>query len=459
MVEARVSKRTQELLDRDARYKAPYMSTSVAPTKIVFEKGEGSLLWDTEGNEYIDICNSNECVNLGYGRIDISNAIKEQMDKLHFAAVMAPITHDIVGEFCEKVVGILPAGLGHVYSVTGGSTAVEAALKIAKTYWFAKGKATKFKVICLQNAYHGNTALTGNLMSANLLSSPGLHAIAGPETYGVIHAAGYHCYRCPFGLRYPECNVLCARNIENVIFNEGEDTVAAFIVEPEQGVGGGILPVPEYFPIVSKICKDHNVLLITDEVMSGFCRTGKMFAIEYTDTKPDIMTLAKGLTSSYWPMGAVVMTDEVYSAFESVPLPVSFTYVGHPCGCAAAIACIDAYRNEKVAENATKVGTHIRERLEKEFTKLPSIDNVGGLGCFLSFEILQDKASKTPISADFLNQKLTPALWKAGVFPRLNPFGYPGVRMMFAPACNISQELADKALDKIYPVFKGMDKI
>jgi adenosylmethionine-8-amino-7-oxononanoate aminotransferase len=448
-----VSKRTQEIIARDDKYKCAHFGVIGMPIEVVFERGRGCIIIDTEGKEYIDLCTHHQCVNLGYGRKDIHDAIMEQLGKLEFSAVVPPVTHEIVGRCGEKLVSVLPSGLGHPFFTTSGSNSVETAIRLSKFYWHVKSQPNKYKIICLQNCFHGSEVMSGALMGQPLGRLP-----FGPDDFGIARAPHFNCYHCPFDLGYPDCGILCARYLEKVIMAEGDDSIAAFIVEPEQGVGGCVPAPQEYFPIVEKICKEHNILLLIDEVMSGFCRTGKMFAIEYWNVKPDMMVMAKGINSGYIPFGAVAMTDEIYNTLRGNHMIHGFTYVGHPVGCASTIASIDAYVNEKVADNAAKVGAHVKERLEKEFLPLPHISYIDGLGLFLSIEIVKDKATKSRFPSDFGEAKLKPALRKVGLYPRLTSSLY-GDRLYFTPACVITMAEADRAVDLMYPVLRDIDKL
>jgi len=388
-------------------------------------------------------------VNLGYGRKEIIDAAVDQLNKIPYASTMPPFSNVAMIECAEKLAKITPENINHFFFTSGGSEAVETGFKIAKKYWNFVGRADKSKIICLGNCYHGSMLFTGSLTWEIPMREK-----LGPEVPGIVRIPPYTCYRCPFGLTYPGCDMRCARFLETAIEQEGEHSVAAFIVEPEQGVGGLVEAPPEYFSIVAKICKKHNVLLMVDEVMSGFCRTGKMLAIEHWNVKPDILLMSKGINSSYIPFGAVGVADELYKAFVGNMFLHGMTQVGNPMGCRTASAAIDVYLKEKVAGNAAKVGKHAKERFEKEFLPLPHVGQVSGLGLFLSMEIVADKATKAKFP-DGKIYEIVGKLLEKGVYARVQSSIY-GDRLLFSPPCIITEAEADKAIDIMYSVVKDI---
>ena len=270
---------------------------------------------------------------------------------------------------------------------------------------------------------------------------------------GFLHVPSYYCYRCMFGLKYPECNIRCARFLADIIQKEGSESVAAFIAEPELGVGGMIAPPREYWSIVRDICNEHEVLLIVDEVMTGFGRTGKMFAIEHWGLIPDMMTMAKGITSAYMPFGAVAFNDEIWQALKGRNF-ISYTYAGHPVCAAAAVKTIEIYHRDKVVENAAEVGEYARARLQREFAPLPCVGEIGGLGLMLGIEIVADKARKAVFPRELnIVQKIQDRALEKGLFVRTSDIGStPGERIAFAPPLIITTQEVDKALDILYPI-------
>ncbi|MCK5428487.1 MAG: aspartate aminotransferase family protein, partial [Anaerolineales bacterium] len=285
-----VTKRTQELKEKSAAHVFHSFGMVVDKPEIIWEKGKGVTLWDTDGNEYLDICSFFQCCNLGYGRKELHNAALEQMNQLEYATTISPYGNIPTIEYATELAKVTPKNINRFFFNTGGTEANETAFKIAKFYWYMKGKPTKYKIICLKDAYHGSGFLTGSLSGwVNMRN------YFGPEAAGVVRIPNYNCYRPSPGFEGPDGVIKAAKYLETAIDQEGEDSVAAFITEPEQGWAGGIPAPPEYFPIIREICTRRNVLWIDDEVMSGFCRTGKMFAVEHWNLEPDIMTMGKGI--------------------------------------------------------------------------------------------------------------------------------------------------------------------
>ena len=278
-----------------------------------------------------------------------------------------------------------------------------------------------------------------------------------PLMPGFIHIPSYYCYRCMFGLEYPSCNIRCAKFLAEVIEKEGADNIATFIAEPEMGVAGMVAPPPEYWPMIRKICTKYEVLLIADEVMTGFGRTGKMFAMEHWGIKPDIMTIAKGITSAYIPFGAVAFSGDIWETLKGTNF-VSYTYSGHPACAAAAITTMEIYIRDKVVENAARVGKYAFERLRQDFEPLPCVGGADGLGLMLGIEIVADKATKKPFDPKLdVMQKLQDQALEKGLFLRMAGIrGTPSDRIVFAPPLIATTEEIDKALDILYPLVANL---
>jgi adenosylmethionine-8-amino-7-oxononanoate aminotransferase len=261
-----------------------------------------------------------------------------------------------------------------------------------------------------------------------------------------------------FGVEYPGCNIKCARFLAEVIEKEGSENIAAFIAEPELGVGGMIAPPPEYWPIVREICTEYEVLLIADEVMTGFGRTGKMFAMDHWGVKPDIIAMAKGITSAYIPFGAVAFSEEIWQALKGRMLP-TYTYSGHPACAAAAVKTMEIYARDKVVENAARSGEYALERLRRDFEPLPCVGDVNGLGLMIGIEIVADKATKKPFDPKLdVMQKLQDQALEKGLFLRMADIrGTPSDRIVFAPPLIITTQEVDKALDILHPIVAALE--
>jgi putrescine aminotransferase len=438
------SKRTEELNKADLEHIVhPYCMVG-EHTGIVFERTRDRIyLIDTEGKEYIDVNAGLMCCNLGHGQKEIQDAIVDAIRKTDYTTCFYGFSNVYVIECAQLLSEITPGDLNHFYFVSGGSEASDTATKIARLYWHYKGKDTKQKIISLYNSYHGETGISTYLTR---MGQGAPQRGFGVEPGGYLRIPFYYCYRCLFNAKYPDCDMLCARFLRSVIESEGADSIAAFLAEPIQGSGGVIDPPPEYWPMVRKICTDYDILLICDEVMSGFARTGKMFAIEHWNIIPDMMIMAKGITSAYIPFGAVAFNNEIHETLKGYVFMHALTYSGHPIASAASVAALKLYKKQRVVENAAKVGSYIRQRLEAEFLPLPCVGNIGGKGMFQAVELVNDKQSKI-----VLDPKVKLDLWRnmldSGLYGRIT--GALLNRMFITPPCTMTIEEAGKALDII----------
>jgi len=429
--------RTEELKKRSLKHLFHAHGT-VGDVNLILEKGKGIMVADTDGKEYMDMCSFYACCSLGYGREEIVEAAYEQMKKLSFTVANVPFSNIPAIEYSEALANFTPENITRFQFCTGGSESIETAVKIAKAYWYFKGRASKYKVICI--------ALMGNAAGRNYY---------GPEAPGIIRIPHYHCYRCPFGLKYPACGMRCARFLETIIEQEGADSIACMVAEPMHSWAGG-QPVPEYWPIVRDICTKHNVLLIADEIVNGFCRTGKNFGLDNWNVQPDLMVMGKGMTGAYFPFAGLGVSEGVYSVFPGQNLITGLTNTGIPVGCTIAKAALDIYVKEQIAENVTKVGNHVKERLEKEFLPLPNVGNVTGSGLLLSVEIVADKETKRrfPPEANIIDV-IVSRCWEKGLFMR-GLGKYEVDVALITPPLIITKEEADRELDVLYTVLAGL---
>jgi putrescine---pyruvate transaminase len=416
---------------------------------IIMNNSHGIYFQDTEGKEYIDGASQLLCVNLGYGNREIIDATLEEMQKLSYGMLFHGFSNTPIIECAQKLSVLVPSGLDHYNFTTGGSESIDIALRLARLYWHTRGK-TKYKIISLYDSYHG-VAFGG--LNASGSGRGAYERGMTPLMQGFIHIPSYYCYRCSFGLGYPDCKMRCANYLSEVIEKEGADSIAAFIAEPELGVGGMIAPPPEYWPMVRDICNKYDILLIVDEVMTGFCRTGKMFASEHWGLRPDIMAMAKGLTSAYLPFGAVAFSQEIWDTLKGKNF-VSYTYSGHPVCAAAAIKTMEIYLRDKIADHVMKVSKYALERLKEDFEPLQHIGGISGLGLMLGIEIVANKTTKQPFSPKLnIMQKLQNQALEKGLFLRMADMaGTPSDRIVFAPPLIITTQEIDKALDILLPL-------
>lgn len=415
----------------------------------VIVRGEGNYVYDEEGNGYLDLMSGNTRPNaIGYGREEVARAMYEQAKKMHYFSPAFFITSPAV-ELAKKLASLYPGGLTTTCFVCDGSEAVEAAFKIAKQYHHFANKQKRFKIISRQSAYHGMTM--GALSALGFLNP--MRNIMAPLVPGHAFLIPPYCYRCPLNLTYPACDLACAGALDSLIQFEGPDLVAAFIAETVmQGVGA--LPPPEgYFDRVRKICDKYGVLLIIDEVIVGFGRTGKMFAAEHYNIRPDILTMAKQLTAGYAPLGAASTTRKIA---EAIPTFLHLhTYGNHPVCCAAALATIEVIEGEHLVANAAEMGKYFLEGL-KELQKHSIVGEARGLGLWCAIEIVKDKEKRIPFLPE---ENITLQLTLAG---RLHGAIFRGMgnALEFAPPLTINRKEIEgglKAIDQaLYDVEKKL---
>jgi 4-aminobutyrate--pyruvate transaminase len=445
-----VNRKTKALLKADAEHVIHPWCIVGQNSGIVFAGAHGVYLVDTEGKEYIDLASGNCCCNLGHGRHEIIDAVSRAISQTDFTTAFYGHSNPYIIECSQKLADLTPGSLNHFHFTSGGSESVDTAIKMARFYWYTRGRAGRSKVISLYDSYHGasgfSTYATGT--GAGVLQNA-----FGAAMPGFIHLPSYYCYRCAYGLAYPECDLRCARMLEETIRAEGAESIAAFIAEPMIGGGGFFAPPPEWWPIISEICRRHGVLLIADEVISGFARTGRMFGVENWDIEPEIMVLAKGITGAYLPFGAVAISDEIYHGLEGRIFMHGFTYSGHAIPAAAACAALDVYVQDRVVENAARVGDHIRRRLDSDFASLPCVGDISGMGINYALELVSDRQKKTPITRE-AKTELVRKLLESGIYTR--GIGRLGNRLHIGPPCTTGIEEADRALDIIRPLVAGL---
>lgn len=352
---------------------------------ILFVSGEGAVLRDTEGREYLDGLASLWNVNVGHGRADLAEAAAQQMRRLAYTTAYAGYTNEPAVRLAERLVGLAYPNLSAVYFTTSGAEANETAFKIARYYWKRRGVPTKTKIISRHHAYHG---VTLGAMSATGI--PGYHAMFTPLVPGFVHIPPSYPYRYPGSM---------AEALEEAILREDPNTVAAFIAEPVMGAGGVIPPTPDYFPQVRQICDRYGVLLIADEVITGFGRTGRWFALEHWGVWPDLVTFAKGVTSAYLPLGGVMVSREIHEVILQAPPEERFmhaaTYSAHATCCAVALANLDILEQEGLVERAARMGARLLDGL-RTLRDLPLVGDVRGLGLMCGVELVLDKGTKAP---------------------------------------------------------------
>ena len=374
----------------------PKMLQQSPPDIIV--RGEGSWIWDIDGHRLVDGVAGLWTVNLGFGRREIRDAVIAQLDELVFYNVFRGTTHPRAIELAERVVALMQGdGVEAVFFSNGGSDAVEGALKLARQYWKIKGQADRTKFIALRQGYHG---VHFGGMSVN--GNTNFRRPYEPLLPGCFHVDTPWLYRNPHSSDPERLAEICAELLEREIVFQGPDTVAAFIAEPVQGAGGVIVPPANYWPLVRKVCDKYGVLLIADEVVTGFGRTGHWFGTRLWGVTADIWCLAKGISSGYVPLGATAVSAAIARAFTDADsahgtITHGYTFSAHPVAAAAALASLDILEREGVIENAAVQGKYLNERLAAMARRFTLVGDARGIGLMACLELVADKAARTPL--------------------------------------------------------------
>jgi putrescine aminotransferase len=352
----------------------------------IMTEGKGVYVTDIEGITRIDAGAGLWLNNVGYGREELGEVAKQQMKKLNYFQAFGGYSHPMVIELARKIALMLPMERPKVFFTSGGSESNDTAYKLARHYWWIKGQPQKINIISRNFAYHG--------VSCGALAATGLKSNREgfkPMMPGFFHVDPPYCYKCPYGKEKGQCQLECALAVEEKILELGPETVAAFTGEPVMGTGGVFVPPAGYLPKIKEICDRYQVLYIDDEVICGFGRTGKEFAVQHEgfEVQPDIMMMAKGITSGYIPLGAVGVSDKIYSALrERGAFYHGFTYSGHPVACAVALKNLEIIEEENLVENALKMGEKFRQGMRS--LQLPAVGEVRGLGLMNGIDLVKD---------------------------------------------------------------------
>jgi adenosylmethionine-8-amino-7-oxononanoate aminotransferase len=370
----------------------PIVQHKLLETKqMVVTGGEGSTIVDADGTEYLDAMAGLWCVNIGYGRTELAEVAADQMRQLAYfphTAMNVP-----AAALAEKINGLMGGGY-HTYFVNSGSEANEAGFKIARQYMKQEYPGEyRFKTVGRYFAYHGTTLAT--------LDAGGMgerKAKFEPYSGDFVHVAPPYCYRCPFGLSYPSCGLACVKNMETTILGEGPETVAEVIVEPVMSGLGVAVPPDEYLPEVESLCRKYGILLHVDEVINGFGRTGKMFAHQHYGISPDIVAVAKGISSAYQPIAATLVKNSVFQSFygdpgENCQVAQVNTYGGHPVAAAVALRNIEIIEAERLADRAAETGTYLMDGL-RALASHKAVGDIRGKGLLIGVELVKDRATK-----------------------------------------------------------------
>lgn len=355
----------------------------------VITRADGVYLWDSDGNKVLDGMAGLWCVNVGYGRREIVDAAYEQMKQLPYYNTFFQTTHPPAIELAARISEITPAHMNRVFFCSGGSEANDTVVRMVRHYWSALGQPAKRIILSRENAYHGST-----MAGASLGGMKPMHRQGGLPIPDIEHIMQPHWYKNGFDTTPEQFGDLAAQALEQRITELGADNVAAFIAEPVQGAGGVIVPPSTYWPRIQQICRDHDVLLVADEVICGFGRTGKWFGSDTFEITADLMAIAKGLSSGYLPIGGVVVSDQVAEGLETGgEFNHGYTYGGHPACAAAALANIELMQKERIVERA---GETVAPYFQKKLFELeghPLVGQVRGIGLLGAIQLAPEKAS------------------------------------------------------------------
>jgi adenosylmethionine-8-amino-7-oxononanoate aminotransferase len=394
----------------------------------IIERGEGHYIYNAQGKKRINANSSLWNFALGYGREEIIAAAERQMREMAFSSTWGQ-AHPRAIELAAKLVEITGGHYQHVYLGSNGSEAVETALKMARQYHHQsrfKGDRSRYKIISLHKSYHGYSY--GALSAA---ANEEMEQKYGPLIPGFIQIDPPYCFRCPFGKKgYPDCGLACARALEETILREGPHTVAAFLFEPIMGEAGVIIPPEEYYKAVAETCRKYGVLLIADEVTTGFGRAGKLFVSQDWDLRPDILVLGKIISGGYLPLSAALATEQIFKRFmgNNRYFKHGSTHSGHPVCAAVGLTVIDIIQREKLVENSARVGAYLKAGLQKIAENNPLVGEVRGQGMMAAVELVKNPLTRQPFSAgemrfflfDLVNRGLLISLDNFRMLPPLN---------------------------------------
>ncbi len=400
-----------------------HFDSGAAQTPLVIERGEGCYLWDRDGRKYFDAVGGLWCTNIGLGRREMAEAIAQQAERLAFSNTFVDMTHGPQALLAAKLAEIAPGNLNHVHFTTGGSTAIDSAYRMAIYYHRCRGEEARTHVIARDDSYHGATFASISIGKRSGDKVPEFHYLSE----GIHHVSTPNTYRMPDGMDEAAFSSHLVAEFEAKIAEIGADKVAAFFAEPIQASGGVIMPPEGYLHAMWQVCQKHGILFIADEVVTAFGRLGHWFASrDVFDVQPDIICCAKGLSSGYQPIGAVVFSETIWSAMQGDRWYASgFTYSGHPVACAAALKNIEIIEREGLLEHARDVGTYFQQRLAS-LSELPLVGSVRGHGLIGCVENVADKTGKTllPDEVD-VGKRISQACEAKGLMVR--PIGHLNV--------------------------------
>jgi taurine--2-oxoglutarate transaminase len=425
---------SSEIVDLNREYTFFSWAVQGAVNPIPAVRADGVYFWDDAGKRYLDFNSQLMNVNIGHGNRKVIEAIKQQAETLSY---MYPgIATDPRGRLGEKLAQITPGTLKKTFFSLSGTEANESAMKIARQY------TGRQKILARFRSFHGQG------FGAQQAGGDPRRIANEPGVGWVVHVHDPYRYRCLFCGKQDACNLMCADHIDQVIQFEGPETIAAIMLEGYSGSSGIIAPPdPAYWTHIRQMCDKYGIMLIVDEVMSGFGRTGKWFGVDhYPDARPDMITMAKGLTAGYVPLGATIVSEAIAKHFETKPLMIGGTYSSHTLACAAALACIEVYEENGLIENSARMGEVLSQGLHDLQAEHPSVGDVRGIGLFQVLELVKNRDTREPMSG--FNQPLTEPMKKIGAYLQEHGiFAFIRWNMIFAcPPLIINEEQLQDAL-------------
>ncbi|KEA63163.1 Omega-amino acid--pyruvate aminotransferase [Marinobacterium lacunae] len=437
--------RSEDIRALDAEHHLhPFTDTHALNAKgaRVIERAEGVYLWDSEGNRIIDGMAGLWCVNIGYGRKELAEAAYTQMNQLPYYNTFFQTTTSPATQLAKELAVLTPGDLNHIFFANSGSEAIDTVIRMVRRYWEVMGKPWRKTLIARNNAYHGST-----IGGTSLGGMGAMHNQGGPFLPGIEHIRQPYWYGEADGQSPETFALTCAQALEEKILEVGPDNVAAFVGEPIQGAGGVIVPPEGYWAEIQKICRKYDILLVADEVICGFGRTGNWFGSQTLDIKPDLISMAKGLSSGYQPISAVAVGERVASALieKGGEFYHGFTYSGHPVAAAVALENLRILREEKIIEQVRDVtGPYLQQQLRERLGNHPLVGHIEGVGLIAGMALAQDKAQ----------HKLFDSNLDVGTICRNHCFANGlimracGNRMVLSPPLVITKAEIDEMLDK-----------
>jgi taurine--2-oxoglutarate transaminase len=432
----------QEIVKMNREYTFFSWSVQEQTNPIPVEKAEGVFFWDTDGKRYLDFSSQLMNTNIGHQHPKVVKAIQDQAERICF--VHPGNATEPRGLLGKKLAEVTPGNLKKTFFTLGGAEANENAIKIARFY------TGRHKILARYRSYHGAThgsiALTGDYR----------RLAVEPAMPGGVHFLDPFCYRCPFGQNKHFCKRECISHLEEVIQYEGPDKIAAIIMEGVVGSNGLIIPPDDYWPRVREICNIYGILLISDEVMSGWGRTGKWFAVDNWAVTPDMITTAKGITSGYIPLGAVIVSEPIAQYFDDKYLYAGLTYNGHALACAVALATIAVYEEDHLIENSQIVGRHLGQALENIKIRHPSVGDVRYIGLFSAIELVSNRDRKEIFKPPVMAE-LSKVLRQKGLFTFIMANNMGSLVFVVPPLC-ITEKQVDEGLAIVEEALEVTDK-